>query len=329
MVNSTARVIRVAEHGDVSALQPTNIPRPVPKPDQVLVKVAYAGVNYIDISERQGTFPTPAPLIPGREGSGEIVEVGSEVSYNFKVGDRVAFLGTSTYSDYVVVDTIHLAKLPDHVSLETGAALVLQGLTAVGLVRKGYAIQKGDWVVVHAAAGGVGLLVSQLAHHLGAHVIGTVSTEEKAALARANGAEHVVLINNGYEALEKKVKELTNGQGVHAVYDSIGQATFESSLNIVRRSGTLVLYGSASGNIPPFLLVRLAGKNVKVTWTSLYTYITTREEFEELYAETAELVEKEQLKIAVHKVYPIEDVQQAHLDLEGRKTTGKLLLKIQ
>lgn len=205
----------------------------------------------------------------------------------------------------------------------------MQGLTAVGLVRKGYAVQKGDWIVVHAAAGGVGLLLSQLGRLLGAHVIGTVSTEEKAALARANGAEHIVLINNGYEALEKKVRELTNGEGVHAVFDSVGQATFESSLNIVRRLGTLVLFGSASGPIPPLNLVRLAGKNVKLTWATVYNYITTREEFEDLVEDTLEYLEKGQLKVAIHKVYPVEDVQQAHLDLEGRKTTGKLLLKFQ
>ncbi|KAK3848584.1 MAG: hypothetical protein J3R72DRAFT_377699 [Linnemannia gamsii] len=329
MVNSTARVIRVAEHGDASALQATNIPRPVPNPTQVLVKVAYAGVNYIDVSERSGKYPTPAPLIPGREGSGEIVEVGSEVQGGFKVGDKVAFLGQNTYADFVAVDTIHLAKLPDHVSLETGAAFILQGLTAVGLVRKGYNVQKGDWIVVHAAAGGVGLLLSQLGRLLGAHVIGTVSTEEKAAIARANGAEHVVVINKGYETLEKKVNELTNGQGVHAVFDSVGEATFESSLNVVRRLGTLVLFGSASGQVPPLNVIRLAGKNVKLTWTTLYNYITTREEFEELYNESIEFVEKGQLKVEISKVYAFEDVQQVHLDLEGRKTTGKLLIKIQ
>lgn len=209
-----------------------------------------------------------------------------------------------------------------------GAAQLLQGLTAVGLVRKGYMVQKGDWIVIHAAAGGVGLLATQLARLLGAHVIGAVSTDEKAILAKAAGAEHVVLVNNGYEALEKKVQELTNGQGVHAVLDSIGQATFESSLNIVRRLGTLVLYGHASGIIPPFLLVRLSGKNVRVTWTDLDNYIATREEFDELYGELSEHLAKGQLKIDIHKVYSFDEIQQAHLDLEGRKSTGKLLIKI-
>ncbi|KAF9932019.1 NADPH:quinone reductase [Linnemannia zychae] len=327
MASSTAHVIRVAEHGDASVLQPAIIPRPVPNPDQVLVKLAYAGVNYVDIYERSGNHTTTAPLIPGREGSGEIVEVGSAVK-GFKVGDRVAFLGQSTYADYAVVDTLHLAKLPDNISLETGAAFLLQGVTAVALVRKSYPVKKGDWIVVHAAAGGVGLLLSQLGRLIGAHVIGTVSTGEKAALARANGAEYVVLIDKGYDGLVEKVNELTHGRGVDAVFDSVGQATFESSLKIVRRLGSLVLFGTASGPVPPLNVFRLAEKNVQLTWATVYNNTATREEFEEVYNETVDLLEKGQLKFAIHKVYNIDDVQQAHLDLEGRRTTGKLLLKI-
>ncbi|KAF9907316.1 NADPH:quinone reductase [Linnemannia zychae] len=338
MVTVTMRAILVDQHGDASTLKQATVPRPTYKPDQVLVKVAYSGVNYLDIIERKGSFPTPPPVdggrsretpfIPGHEASGEIVEVGSEVQHGFKVGDRVAFIGVDTYAEYVAVNTVNLAKLPDSTFLADGAACLLQGLTALGLVRQGYAVKKGDWIVIHAAAGGVGLLATQLAHLLGAHVIGTVSTEEKAALAKAAGAEHVVLINNGYEALEKKVNELTNSQGVHAVLDSVGQASFESSLKIVRRLGTLVLYGHASGIIPPFLLVRLSAKNVKVTWTDLDNYITTREEFDELYGELAQYLAKGQLRLDIHKVYSFDEVQQAHIDLQGRKTTGKLLIEI-
>ncbi|KAG0292869.1 NADPH:quinone reductase [Linnemannia gamsii] len=338
MVAITVRAIKVEQHGDASVLKPAIIPRPTFRPDQVLVKIAYSGVNYLDIIEREGSHPSPPPVdggrsrtipfIPGHEASGEIAEVGSEAEHGFKVGDRVAFIGIDTYAEYVAVDTVNLAKLPDHISLAEGAAFLLQGLTAVGLVRKGYTVQKGDWIVIHAAAGGVGLLATQLARLLGAHVIGTVSTEEKALLAKAAGAEHVVLINNGYETLEKKVNELTHGQGIHAVLDSVGQASFESSLNIVRRLGTLVLYGHASGIIPPFLLVRLSGKNVKVTWTDLDNYITTREEFTGLYGELSEYLAKGQLKIDIHKVYSFDEVQKAHLDLQGRKSTGKLLIKI-
>ncbi|KAF9930243.1 NADPH:quinone reductase [Linnemannia zychae] len=338
MVTNAVRVIQVRKHGDPSVLQQATIFRPIIQPDQVLVKVAFAGVNYFDIVERNGSFPSPppadggharsTPFVPGHEASGEIVEVGPSAQHGFKIGDRVVFLGNDTYAEYVAVNTVNLAKLPDHISLEDGAAFLLQGLTAVGLVRKGYVVQRGDWIVIHAAAGGVGLLATQLARLLGAHVIGTVSTEEKARLAKAAGADHVVLVNNGYESLERKVHELTKGQGVHAVLDSVGQATFESSLRIVRRLGTLVLYGHASGIIPPFLLVRLSGKNVRVTWTDLDNYITTREEFDDLYGELVKFLENNQLKVDIHKIYSFDEVQQAHADLEGRKTTGKLLIKI-
>ncbi|KAG0275018.1 NADPH:quinone reductase, partial [Linnemannia gamsii] len=204
-----------------------------------------------------------------------------------------------------------------------GAAFLAQGLTAVALIEQAYAVKKDDWVVIHAAAGGV---------VTGANVIGIVSSDEKAALVRANGADHVVVIpaheSGSYEALEKKVKELTNGQGVHVVYDSIGQATFESSLEIVRRLGTLVLFGSTSGDIPPQSLIRLAGKNLKLTWVSLLHYTTTFEEFNGLYQKTLGLLDEGALKVQISKVYEFDDARQAHLDLEGRKSTGKLLLKV-
>lgn len=208
----------------------------------------------------------------------------------------------------------------------------MQGLTAVALTELAYAVKKNDWVVIHAAAGGMGLLLTQLSHHLGAHVIGTASSDEKAALARANGADHVVVIpankSASYEALEKKVHELTNGQGVHVIYDSIGQATFETNLVIARRLGTLVLFGSTSGDIPPQSLNRLAGKNLKLTWVSLLHYTTTFEEFDGLYQKTLKLLDEGGLRLQVSKVYEFEDAKQAHLDLEGRRTTGKLLLKV-
>ncbi|KAG9070564.1 NADPH:quinone reductase [Linnemannia hyalina] len=332
MVNSTIRAIRVEEYGDASVLKYTIIPRPIPQHNQVLVKVAYAGINFGDVGQRSGFYPTPVPFTAGGEGSGEIVELGPDVEHGFKVGDRVTFMAYGAYTDYAVVDTGRLGKLPDHVSLELGAAFLAQGLTAVALTEQAYTVKKDDWVVIHAAAGGMGLLLTQLSHRLGAHVIGTVSSNEKAALARANGADHVVVIpankSASYEALEKKVHELTNGQGVHVVYDSIGQATFESSLEIARRLGTLVLFGSTSGDISPQSLTRLAGKNLKVTWVSLLHYTTTFEEFDELYQKTLKLLDDGGLKVQVSKVYEFEDAKQAHLDLEGRKTTGKLLLKV-
>ncbi|KAF9129495.1 NADPH:quinone reductase [Mortierella sp. 14UC] len=190
MVAATTRAIQVDQHGDASVLKQAIVPRPTYKPDQVLIKVAYSGVNYLDIIERKA--------------SGEIIEVGSEVQHGFKVGDRAAFIGVDTYAEYVAISTFNLAKLSDSTSLADGAAFLLQGLIAVGLVRQGYAVKRGDWIVIHAAAGGVGLLATQLARLLGAHVIGTVSTDEKAALVKVAGAEHVVLINHGYKALETK-----------------------------------------------------------------------------------------------------------------------------
>ena len=215
--------------------------------------------------------------------------------------------------------------------------MTVQGLTALSLVTRSYPIQKDDIIVIHAAAGGVGLILSQIAsRRLGATVIGTVSTPEKAAIARANGAHHVVVIpsspvpgtKNAYEPLETLVSSLTNGKGVHAVFDSVGKATFESDLVIARRNSTIVLYGFASGQIPDFNLQRLSPKNLKLTKVSLYNYITTFEEFDELFKEGLELLKGEDKIKLVSKVYDFEDIQQAHLDLEGRKSTGKLLLKV-
>ncbi|KAF8947904.1 NADPH:quinone reductase [Haplosporangium gracile] len=338
MVNETSRAIRVETRGPASVLAFTTIPRPIPKPTQVLVKLAFSGINFIDTTERTGAYPTPVPFTPGREGAGEIIEVGAEAQHGFKVGDRVAFLGFATYADYVAVDTVHLAKLPDSVSYEEGATLMVQGLTALSLATRAYPIQKGDIIVIHAAAGGVGLILSQIAsRRLGATVIGTVSTAEKAAVAKLNGVHHVVVIpstpvagtKNPYEPLETLVSSLTNGRGVHAVFDSVGKATFESDLVIARRNSTIVIYGFASGPIPDFNIGRLTAKNLKLTRTMVYNYMTTFEEFDELFKEGLELLKGEnKVKLQVSKVYEFKDIQQAHLDLEGRKSTGKLLLKV-
>ncbi|KAG0380071.1 NADPH:quinone reductase [Mortierella sp. AD032] len=298
MVNSVTRAIRVEEYSDASVLKFTTVPRPIPQSNQVLVKISYAGINFGDVGQRSGFYPTPVPFTAGVEGSGVIVELGPGVEHGFQVGDRVSFLAYGSYTDYVAVDTGRLGKLPDHVSFELGAAFLAQGLTAVALIEQAYAVKKDDWI--------------------------------KADLAKANGAEHVVVIphNSGYESLEKKVQELTNGQGVHAVYDGIGKSTFESTLNIARRFGTLVLFGSTSGNIPPQSLTRLAVKSLKLTLVSMLHYTTTFEEFDALFQKTLVLLDDGALKVQVSKVYEYEDAKQAHLDLEGRRTMGKLLLKM-
>ena len=201
-------------------------------------------------------------------------------------------------------------------------------MTAWSLVRQAYKVEKGDWVLVHAAAGGVGLLLCQMCKYLGANVIGTTSSEAKAKLAKENGADYVVDYSNGYDALVEKVNELTGNKGVHVVLDGVGAATFDVSLKVVRRLGTVVSFGNASGAVPPVNLMRLAEKNIRLMRTTLFQYITTREEFDALSSEVVQLVADKKLDLAIHKIYPIQDVKHAHDDLEGRKTTGKLLLKI-
>ncbi|KAG0257854.1 NADPH:quinone reductase [Mortierella polycephala] len=325
---STMHAIQIPKHGDSSVLAYVSVPKPTPKPDQVLVKVAYAGINYIDTYQRSGLYPQTLPFIPGREGSGEIVEVGPEAKGDFKVGDRVAFMGPGSYAEYDAVSTMSLAKLPETISLEKGAAFLLQGLTAWSLVRQAYKVEKGDWVLIHAAAGGVGLLLCQMCKYLGANVIGTTSSDAKAELAKENGADYVVDYSNGYDSLIAKVNELTGNKGVHVVFDGVGAATFDVSLKVVRRLGTVISFGNSSGAVPPVNLMRLAEKNIRLMRTTLFQYITTREEFDALSSDLLQLVGEGKLDFAIHKVYPIQDVKQAHDDLEGRKTTGKLLLKI-
>lgn len=195
-------------------------------------------------------------------------------------------------------------------------------------MRQAYRVQKGDWVLVHAAAGGVGLLLCQLCKHFGANVIGTTSTAAKAELAKSNGADHVVDYSKGYDSLIEKVNELTDNKGVHAVFDGVGAATFDVSLKVVRRLGTVIVFGNSSGAVPPFNILRLSEKNVRLMRTTLFQYMATREEFEALSNELVQLVEDHGLNFTIHKVYPIQDSKHAHDDLEGRKTTGKLLLKI-
>ncbi|ORZ07317.1 hypothetical protein BCR41DRAFT_311028 [Lobosporangium transversale] len=320
--------VQIPKHGDSSILAWVPVNKPTPKPDQVLVKVSYAGVNFIDTYQRGGLYPQTMPFILGREGSGKIVEVGPEAKGDFKVGDRVAFLGPGSYAEYDAVSTTTLAKLPDNISLEQGAALLIQGLTAWSLVRQAYKVEKGDWVLIHAAAGGVGLLLCQMCKLLGANVIGTTSNETKAKLAKENGADYVVDYSNGYDALIEKVNELTDNKGVHVVLDGVGAATFDVSLKAVRRLGTVISFGNASGAVPPVNIMRLAEKNIRLMRPTLFQYITTREEFDALTTDLFKLVAEGKLNFEIHKIYPIQDVKQAHDDLEGRKTTGKLLLKI-
>ena len=223
----------------------------------------------------------------------------------------------------------HAVALPESVSTEVGAAGILQGLTAISLIREAYPVQKGDWILVHAAAGGMGLWMCQMLKAVGARIIATASTPEKRELAKKAGAEVELEYPEtmGSEAFVKKVKELTDGNGVAAVFDGVGKATFDVSLECVARKGTMVSFGSASGAVPPFQISRLTAKNVKLLRTTLFNYIATREEFEKYSEDLFEIIGSGKVDVKVHEVYDLKDVAKAHQDLEGRKTTGKLLLK--
>jgi len=326
--------VSISKNGDVSVLEwKTDLPVATPSSGQVLVKNNLVGINYIDTYFRTGLYPAPSfPLILGREAAGTIVSVGEGEMYGLKEGDRVAYLATGAYQQYTAVPTMHVGKLPESISDEKAAAALLQGLTALTLIREAHHVNKGDWVLVHAAAGGVGLWLCQLLKAVGAKTIGTASTEEKRALAKKAGAEVVLEyaadMEGGEKAFVAKVKELTGGEGVAAVFDGVGKATFDVSLECVARKGSMISFGNASGAVPPVTIARLSAKNVKLARPTLFNYIATREEFDTLTKELWEIVGQEGFDVRVHKIYDLKDVAQAHLDIEGRKTTGKLLLKV-
>ncbi|CEG74289.1 Putative NADPH2:quinone reductase [Rhizopus microsporus] len=324
-IPSTMKSVFFKEHGGVEKLIYDDVPVPKISEDSILVKNHFAGVNFIDTYQRSGLYQVPLPHILGKEGAGEVVQVGSGVK-EYKVGDRVVYLGGSTYAEYTNVSTALAQKLTDDVSFEEAAAVSLQGLTAWTLVRAAYQVQKGDIVLVHAAAGGVGLLLCQMLRHLGATVIGTVSTEEKAKLARANGADHIVIYTK--EDVVERVNALTDGQGCHAVFDSVGKDTWEASLAVTRRLGSLISFGNASGPVPPISVLCLTPKNLRLMRPQLFPFLATKEEANKWWGELMDLLSKKIIKVHVHKHYDLKDAHQAHTDIQSRKTTGKLLLKI-
>ena len=317
------RAVQIQSTGGPEVLQVSELPDPQPGPGDVVVDVAAAGVNFIDTYHRAGRYPLPLPLVLGSEGAGRVRTVGSAVE-GVSPGDRVAWQGVpASYAEQVKVPADRLVPVPDDVPDQVAAGLLLQGITAHYLCRSTYEVQAGDTVVVHAGAGGVGLLLTQLVRARGGHVITTVSTAEKAELSRAAGAEHVV----GYDDLVATVRQVTDGVGVPVVYDGVGAATFESSLKCVRRRGLLALFGASSGPVPPFDLQRLnpAG-SLFVTRPTAGDYVVTRAELlwraEELFA----AVQAGQLDVRVGATYPLDHVRAAHEALEGRRTTGKVLL---
>ncbi|MFC5288034.1 quinone oxidoreductase family protein [Actinokineospora guangxiensis] len=314
----------VKETGGPEVLEVVDAEPKTPGPGEVLVDVAAAGVNYIDTYHRAGAYPLPLPFGIGLEGAGTVSAVGEGA--RAAVGDRVAWSGTlGSYAAQAVVPVADTVPVPDGVELETAAALMLQGLTAHYLVTSVHSVREGDTVLVHAAAGGVGLLLTQLAKARGARVIGTVSTAAKAELAEAAGAAHVIR----YDEVDfaDAVRELTDGDGVHAVYDGVGATTFDASLSVVRRRGVLALFGAASGPVPPVDPQRLNQQgSIYLTRPKLGDFVATPEELRARTDDLFQAVLAGALDVRVGAQYALAEVRAAHEDLEGRRTTGKLLL---
>jgi len=319
------KAIQVSHVGGPEVLTLVDLPIPTPKSDEAVVQIKAAGVNFIDVYFREGRYPAPLPFVNGQEASGVVTAVGADVK-SVKPGDRVAYTGVrGGYAEYAAVPAERLIVVPDQIDFKQAAAAMLQGMTAHYLSHSTYPIQRGDAVLVHAAAGGVGLLLVQMAKKLGARVIGTAGNEDKAKLAREAGADDVILYNE--QDFEIETKRLTDGAGVHVVYDGVGKSTFDKDLNVLRLRGHLVLFGGSSGAVPPFDLIQLSQKgSLYLTRPSLHHYIHTRAELEHHAGDVMKMITAGELKLRIHATYPLAEAQQAHRDLEGRKTTGKLLL---
>jgi NADPH:quinone reductase len=320
------QAIRVEECGGPEVLKWTEVDQPKPGPGEALVRHKAVGLNFIDVYFRTGLYPAPQmPFIPGNEGSGDVIAVGEGVT-DVEVGDRVAYAATmGAYTEERVIASDRLVKLPDDISYETGAGMMLQGMTAQYLLRRTFRVGPGQTILFHAAAGGVGLIACQWANHLGATVIGTVGSEEKAELAKAHGAHHT--INYRTENFVERVRELTNGEGVDVVYDSVGKDTYPGSLDCLKPLGMWVLFGQSSGPIPPVDLAILNQKgSLFCTRPTLFTYVAKRDDLVATANELFDVVEKGVVKIEINQTYALKDAEQAHRDLEGRKTTGTTIL---
>jgi NADPH:quinone reductase len=319
------KAIQVSQVGGPEALKVVDIPLPQPKPNEALVEIKAAGVNFIDVYYREGRYPSSLPFVTGMEAAGVVTTVGSEVT-NISPGDRVAYTGVlGSYAEYAAVPADKLVQIPKAIDFNQAAAAMLQGMTAHYLSHSTYPLKHGDSALIHAAAGGVGRLLVQMAKHLGAKVIATAGSEEKAALARKAGADHCIVYTTA--DFEAETKRLTEGQGVHVVYDGVGKSTFDKDLEVLRLRGCLVLFGGSSGAVPPFDLIKLSQKgSLFITRPTLAHYTATRQELAERSSEVLGMIASHRLELSIHATYPLEAAEQAHRDLEGRKTTGKLLL---
>ena len=319
------KAIQVKQVGGPEAMEVVDLPVPQAKANEAVVKLAASGVNFIDVYFREGRYKAALPLILGQEGAGVVTTVGAEVK-SVKVGDRVAWSGLlGSYARYAAVAAERLVPVPQDVSDQQAAAAMLQGMTAHYLSHDTYPLKQGETALVHAAAGGVGLLLVQMAHNIGARVIATVSTEEKAKLARGAGAHEVILYTQS--DFEAETRRLTGGKGVDVVYDSVGKTTFEKGLNVLRPRGMMVLFGGSSGAVAPFDLMVLSQKgSLYVTRPSLHHYIAAREQLVARSGAVFSMIASGKLNLRIEHTYPLAEAQRAHRDLEARKTTGKLLL---
>ncbi|MED5410881.1 MAG: quinone oxidoreductase [Pseudomonadota bacterium] len=319
------KAVRVTEYGGPEVMSYEDVDMPSPGDSDALVKVEASGINYIDTYQRSGLYQIPLPTTLGLEAAGTVEEVGSAVT-NFKAGDRVAYTSVpGAYAEYATVPEDKLVAIPDGVSFNEGAAAMLQGCTAHYLCKSTYMVKEGDRCLIHAAAGGVGLLLIQMVKNAGGFVIGTVSTEEKAVLAKEAGADEVILYSE--QDFETEVKRITDGAGVNVVYDSVGKATFEKSIDCLSKLGYMILYGNASGPVTEFNPATLGPKgSLFLTRPTLFDYTASRKSLEWRSSDVFSWIADGKLNLRIEHLYPLVDVQQAHIDLEGRATTGKLIL---
>ena len=319
------KAIQVRQPGGPEAMEFVDVPVPEPKPTEAVVKISGAGVNFIDVYNREGRYKVATPFVLGQEGAGVVTAVGKDVK-SVKPGDRVAYTGVlGSYAEHAAIPADRLVKIPKGVDDRQAAATMLQGMTAHYLCHDTYPLKKGETALVHAAAGGVGLLLVQMAHNVGARVIGTVSTDAKAKLAREAGADEIILYTQ--TDFEAETKRLTGGKGLDVVYDSVGKTTFEKGLNLLRPRGMMVLFGGSSGAVPPFDPIMLTQKgSLFLTRPSLMHYIMTPQELQARAKAVFDMITEGKLKLRIEHTYPLAQAQQAHRDLESRKTTGKLIL---
>ena len=319
--------IRIHQPGGPEALKWEEVEVGEPGPGQARIRQAAAGLNFIDVYHRTGLYKQPLPFTPGVEGAGTVESVGPDVEY-LKAGDRVAYAGPiGGYAEERLVPADRLVKLPDDISFDQAAAIMLQGMTARMLLRAVFPVQQGDTILIHAAAGGVGLVMCQWASALGATVIGTVSNEEKAELARVHGCDHPILYT--HQDFVAEVKKLTAGEMLPVVYDSVGRTTFAKSLDCLKKRGLMVLFGNSSGPVQPFAPGVLAQKgSLFLTRPTLFDYIATRQELEQAAADLFDVVASGKVKVEVKQRFPLKDAAEAHRALEARQTTGSTILTV-